>query len=533
MQILVLGMHDSGASAVTRLLNMMGACVGTEESVVGANSENLDGLRERNREVFWERKDVVDLNEEVLGSLGLAWNRALAFNPSTLKSEDLDWARKRIRTILATLEPSRPWVVKDPRLCLTLPLWLEQLEVPVAVIVWRNPVEVAESLKLRRVTGAFRLMSREPRYPYDLAKPLFAAARDIQKEGIDRSLDEARAVAPLSSRKPTSTPTPRKTNRACAPRNAPSSSERKRAPCVDVVVTIHNALDNVRLCLESVVTNTVNRYAIIAVNDGSDPETKAYLEVFESVHAQCKVIHNEAARGYTVAANQGLRASTADYAILLNSDTIVPKGWLDALLDCAQSDPKIGIVGPMSNAASYQSLPKRRSANGDWAVNALPPGFTVDDMASLVSALSRSEFPRVPFVNGFCYMIKHSVIDAIGYLDEETFPHGYGEENDYSLRAAAAGFELVIADQSYVFHEKSKSFGHERRLELTREGQEALTKKHSAERLAEGVLAMEDTEALADLAERVGKIIENGDYRNLLKNGAHAREGFQEQGEDD
>ena len=149
MQILVLGMHRSGTSAVTRLLNMMGAYVGTEDSLLEAHTENLDGLWEQNRKGFWERKDVVDLNEEVLTSLGLAWNRPAAFNPNTLKSPDLDWARKRIHKILAALEPSRPWALKDPRLCLTLPLWLEQLEVPVVVMVWRDPVEVAASLKTR------------------------------------------------------------------------------------------------------------------------------------------------------------------------------------------------------------------------------------------------------------------------------------------------------------------------------------------------------------------------------------------------
>ena len=55
-------------------------------------------------------------------------------------------------------------------------------------------------------------------------------------------------------------------------------------------------------------------------------------------------------------------------------------------------------------------------------------------------------------------------------MDEENFPIGYGEENDYCIRAADAGFTLAIADDAYVFHAKSKSFGHSRRKELSKQG---------------------------------------------------------------
>ena len=98
---------------------------------------------------------------------------------------------------------------------------------------------------------------------------------------------------------------------------------------------------------------------------------------------------------------RGLKASSGDYVILLNSDTIVAPGWLEALVECGQSDPRIGVLGPLSNAASFQSVPERRTPGGDWAVNSLPVGFSVEDMARLVSRLSEREFPRVPFVNGF------------------------------------------------------------------------------------------------------------------------------------
>jgi hypothetical protein len=87
----------------------------------------------------------------------------------------------------------------------------------------------------------------------------------------------------------------------------------------------------------------------------------------------------------------------------------------------------------------------------------------------------------VPLVNGFCFAIKSAVIDAIGLFDEKLFPNGYGEENDYCLRAGKAGFSGAIADDCYLFHAKSRSYSHETRRELGRQARLILGQKYGAE----------------------------------------------------
>lgn len=249
---------------------------------------------------------------------------------------------------------------------------------------------------------------------------------------------------------------------------------------MDVVVCVHNALDDVQRCLASLTAETdPARHRIIVVNDGSSEATGAWLRGFAN-DAGATLIENPEPLRYTRAANQGLRESTADYAVLLNSDTIVTPGWLDKLVRCAESDPAVGIAGPLSNAASYQSVPAVFDDTGDWALNPLPGGMTPGDMAALVERVSRCEYPRVPFVNGFCFAIKRGVIDTIGYLDEESFPNGYGEENDYCIRARQAGFALAIADDAFVYHAKSKSYEHDARRALSQTGADALARKHGA-----------------------------------------------------
>lgn len=279
--------------------------------------------------------------------------------------------------------------------------------------------------------------------------------------------------------------------RATRRRPFASAAHRDR---VDVVVCVHNALEDVRQCLGSVLAKSTVDFQLVIVNDGSDAETTRWLRSFAaSSHANAELIETEGPLGYTRAANLGIKASSSDNVVLLNSDTIVPRLWLESLLACMHSDTSMGIVGPLSNAASWQSVPDVVDGQGGWAINELPPGYNVDEYAELVHAVSSRQFPHVDFVNGFCFMISRRVIDRIGLLDEVGFPRGYGEENDYCLRARDAGFELAIADQCFVYHGKSKSFGHAERAALAKAGGKALLDKHGARRIENGTARLKDS----------------------------------------
>lgn len=283
---------------------------------------------------------------------------------------------------------------------------------------------------------------------------------------------------------------------------------------VDIVICIHNALEDVQLCLDSVNKKTLTPHHLYLVNDGSDAETTAYLKQFAHTHSdKCTLLENKEPLGYTGAANKGMQSSKGDYVVLLNSDTIVPQQWLSPILHCGESNPQIGVLGPLSNAATYQSVPLVRSAENDWAINELPEGWSVDMMAATVAQFSERRFPKVPFVNGFCYIIKRKAIDTIGYFDEEGFPNGYGEENDYSIRAADQGFLLAIVDDAYVYHARSKSYTHEKRFELSKAGRKVLEKKHGAERLQNDIAVMEEKTALLNgLRQRFLTYLENPEH---------------------
>jgi GT2 family glycosyltransferase/glycosyltransferase involved in cell wall biosynthesis len=269
---------------------------------------------------------------------------------------------------------------------------------------------------------------------------------------------------------------------------------------VEIVVCVHNALADVARCLESVVRHTTAPYSIILVDDGSGAETRDYLAEFASTHG-AMLLRNEEPKRYTRAANQGLAHSSADYVVLLNSDTIVTPQWLDRMIACVESDPQIGMVGPLSNTASWQSIPQVESG-GDWASNPLPPQMTPDDMGQLVARYSARSYPGMPFLNGFCLLLRQRLIQEIGNFDEESFGQGYGEEDDLALRARGAGWQLALADDAYVYHAQSRSYTSSTRKRLSERAGEVLAQKHGLRAIEEGVTACTNSPVLQGIRFR-------------------------------
>jgi O-antigen biosynthesis protein len=99
-------------------------------------------------------------------------------------------------------------------------------------------------------------------------------------------------------------------------------------------------------------------------------------------------------------------------------------------------------------------------------------------MARLVAQGASRQGIQLSFINGFCMLIRRQVIETVGLFDEETFGAGYGEENDFCIRARQKGWRLVAADDAYVFHHQSRSYG-ERRRKLVARADISLAMKHT------------------------------------------------------
>lgn len=227
---------------------------------------------------------------------------------------------------------------------------------------------------------------------------------------------------------------------------------------ISIVVPVHGGRAATLACLASVLATLGPNDRLIVVDDASpDPALRRALATLAAA-GRIRLLPACPADpgrnlGFPAAANAGLRAAAGD-VVLLNSDTLVFPGWLEALSAAAHAAPDIGTVTPVSNAASVFSVP-----NPDPAENPLPSPDAAARLASLAAAANGGTVVEVPTAHGFCMFIRADCLAATGLLREDVFAQGYGEENDFTERATARGFRHVAAPGVYVRHEGGVSFG--------------------------------------------------------------------------
>lgn len=220
-----------------------------------------------------------------------------------------------------------------------------------------------------------------------------------------------------------------------------------------IIVPVFNAVDELKACVDSVLRNSGLRYRLLLINDASpDQAVVRYLASLDG-QERIEIYHNEQNLGFTRTINRGIELAGRADVIFLNSDTEVTPGWLRNLRIAAYSAPKVGSVSPFSNNAGAFSAPVFAEAN------LIPSWLDRDSWGRAVTQVSERVYPRVPTSHGFCMYVRRDCLDAVGLLDVEAFPRGYGEENDFCMRAGRAGWEHIIDDATIIYHVRSASFG--------------------------------------------------------------------------
>ena len=219
----------------------------------------------------------------------------------------------------------------------------------------------------------------------------------------------------------------------------------------DILIPIYDAYEETRRCIESVLRHTHPKHHVYLLDDASpDQRMEPMLRKFASANENVTWLRSATNLGFVQNVNRGFRLSR-NHVVILNSDTQVTPGWLERMDRCLESSPSIGIVSPLSNNATILSVPAMN------AINQLPSSTDPDEFAALVAQCSNRAYPRLPTAVGFCMLIARQVLDRVGEFDP-IFGLGYGEENDFCMRAWAAGFETACCDDAYVHHYGQASF---------------------------------------------------------------------------
>lgn len=238
--------------------------------------------------------------------------------------------------------------------------------------------------------------------------------------------------------------------------NVPASRCAATAP-VDVIVPVYKGYEETLDCIRSVLAaQDGTPMELIVINDRSpDPRLSAELRRLAALK-QFTLIENEKNLGFVATVNKGMGCHGDRDVVLLNSDTVVPKGWLQAIRRAAYAAPNIATVTPLSNRATIFSLPRTCIDND------MPLGLDVDQVHAMCAASNPGVIVDVPTAMGFCMYIRRAALDQVGLFDEEKWAKGYAEENDFSLRAQSMGWRNVAACDAFVQHLGSVSFDTEK-----------------------------------------------------------------------
>lgn len=235
---------------------------------------------------------------------------------------------------------------------------------------------------------------------------------------------------------------------------------------VAVVIPTYRGLSVTRACLEAVFATIPAGTTVIAVDDASpEPALSTMLDAL-AAEGRIALVRNPRNLGFPGAANAGLRAAAAlpeapDVA-LLNSDTVPGRGWLATLRAAAHAAPDIGTACPLSNDATILSYPDPAKPA------AAPQGEALATLAAMAARVHGRATVDVPTAVGFCMYIRRECLLETGLFRADLFGQGYGEENDFCVRARHLGWRHVAAPGAYVAHVGGHSFGPARQHLLAR-----------------------------------------------------------------
>ena len=227
---------------------------------------------------------------------------------------------------------------------------------------------------------------------------------------------------------------------------------------VSIVIPVFNKLELTRPCLEAVHRDTAaGSYEIIVVDNGSTDGTAEFLAA-EQAAGRLRTIRNEENLGFSKACNQGIRAAQGGFVLLLNNDTIPLPGWLDALLGEIVTDPRIGAVGACLLYPDGERIQHAGVTIGAGDGRLHP--YHTWRLQRLADVPAARESRDCQVCTGACLLIRRSVIDQVGVLDE-AYINGF-EDVDLCFRIGAAGHRIRYCAGSRVIHHESMTPGRKR-----------------------------------------------------------------------
>ncbi len=225
------------------------------------------------------------------------------------------------------------------------------------------------------------------------------------------------------------------------------------APIVDVIVPVYRGYSETLTCLLRILSAAnATPFEVVVIDDAS-PEP-CLSRTLRDLAGQklITLILNKKNRGFVASMNQGMSLHPDRDVIWLNADTEVFGNWIDRLRKAAYSNANIATVTPFTNNGTICSYPRFDTDNPN------PLEIEWPELDALVSQTNENLTIEIPTAVGFAAYVKRAAIEDIGLFDEDSFGHGYGEENDFCQRGRLQGWKDVLAANVFVRHHGATSF---------------------------------------------------------------------------
>jgi GT2 family glycosyltransferase len=261
---------------------------------------------------------------------------------------------------------------------------------------------------------------------------------------------------------------------------------------LSIVIPTYNAHEWIQGCIDSIrLHHPAGAYEIIVVDDASSDDT---LGIVRQQFPEVRLFANQKNIGFGKTVNVGLAASSGEFILVLNNDTWMHDGALDALIGFLDANAGVGIVGPkvLSGDGSLQQQCRRKIPTPLAALfyfTGIARLFPTHPRVAgyLMTAADENTTTEVDAVSGACLMVRRQVVDAIHGFDPDYYL--YGEDMDFCWRTKLAGWKVMYFPGAAITHFGGQGGTGKKKIYATIEWHRAMWifyRKHRAPRV--GVL---------------------------------------------
>lgn len=228
---------------------------------------------------------------------------------------------------------------------------------------------------------------------------------------------------------------------------------------LSIIIVNWNTEKLLRDCLLALQGTSDSLYNLIVVdNASSDGSVAMLLDEFPDA----QIIENPQNVGFARANNQGIQASTSNYVLLLNSDTLVQQGTISALLTYMKNNPKVGVISP--RLCQHSGIAQAFAFGDDpTPTYLLRRAIFAKFLGKPIHNWATDEVIDVDWVSGACMLVRRKAIEQAGLLDEQMFM--YFEDNEWCRRIRKQGWKVIYYPAVSITHIGGQSLKHNPRAQ--------------------------------------------------------------------